>query len=51
MLLPWLSNGTFDAINYGALGSVCGHELIHGFDDNGHKHDADGLLNNWWDVV
>jgi putative endopeptidase len=37
-----------DAVNYGALGSVVGHELTHGFDDSGRKYDASGALNDWW---
>ncbi len=37
-----------DAINYGAIGSVIGHEMIHGFDDQGRKYDANGNLTDWW---
>jgi putative endopeptidase len=36
------------AINYGAIGGIIGHELIHGFDDQGRKIDADGALRDWW---
>ena len=36
------------AINYGAVGGVIGHELTHGFDDEGRKIDADGALRDWW---
>jgi putative endopeptidase len=36
------------AINYGAAGSIIGHELTHGFDDQGRKIDADGTLRDWW---
>jgi endothelin-converting enzyme/putative endopeptidase len=37
-----------DAVNYGAIGVVIGHEISHGFDDNGAKFDAQGRLKNWW---
>ena len=37
-----------DAVNYGGMGSIIGHELTHGFDDEGHKFDADGNLKSWW---
>jgi len=36
------------AFNFGAIGSVMGHELSHGFDDEGHLYDKDGMLANWW---
>jgi endothelin-converting enzyme/putative endopeptidase len=36
------------AINYGGIGSVIGHEMTHGFDDQGRKFDADGNLRDWW---
>lgn len=37
-----------DAVNYGAIGVVIGHEITHGYDDQGRKYDADGNLNGWW---
>jgi putative endopeptidase len=37
-----------DAANYGALGAIMGHELIHAFDDQGHRTDGSGLLRDWW---
>ncbi len=37
-----------DAVNYGCMGSIIGHELTHGFDDQGAQFDADGNLKNWW---
>jgi putative endopeptidase len=37
-----------DAVNYGAIGAVIGHEIGHGFDDQGSKYDGDGNMKNWW---
>ncbi len=40
-----------DAVNYGAIGMVIGHEMTHGFDDQGRQYDADGNLRDWWDAA
>lgn len=45
---PFFDAKADDAANYGVMGSVIGHELTHGFDDQGAKYDADGNLVNWW---
>jgi putative endopeptidase len=45
---PFFSPDADDAINYGGIGGVIGHEFSHGFDDQGSKYDGDGNLNNWW---
>jgi len=45
---PFFQLNADDAINYGAVGGVIGHEISHGFDDQGSKFDGDGNLQNWW---
>jgi putative endopeptidase len=45
---PFFDVNADDAINYGAIGSVIGHEISHGFDDQGRKSDGDGNLRDWW---
>ena len=45
---PFYSNQASDATNYGAVGVVIGHELTHGFDDQGRQFDANGNLKDWW---
>jgi len=45
---PFFSVSFDDAINYGAMGTVIGHEMTHGFDDQGRQYDASGNLSNWW---
>ncbi len=49
ILQPPFYNYTADeAVNYGGIGAVIGHEISHSFDDSGAKYDAEGNLNNWW---
>lgn len=45
---PFFNMTADDAVNYGGIGAVIGHEMGHGFDDQGSKYDADGNLRNWW---
>jgi putative endopeptidase len=45
---PFFNLSADDAINYGAIGLVIGHEMTHGFDDQGRQYDADGNLKDWW---
>ena len=45
---PFFNFNADDALNYGAIGGVIGHEITHGFDDQGSRFDADGNLKMWW---
>jgi len=45
---PYFDPSADDALNYGGMGSVIGHEMTHGFDDQGAKYDPSGNLTNWW---
>jgi predicted metalloendopeptidase len=45
---PFFNVAADDAVNYGAIGAVIGHEISHGFDDQGRKSDGDGNLRDWW---
>ncbi|MGB8128353.1 MAG: M13 family metallopeptidase [Candidatus Angelobacter sp.] len=45
---PFFDKDADDAVNFGGIGVVIGHELTHGFDDQGSKFDAEGNLKNWW---
>jgi endothelin-converting enzyme len=45
---PLFNLAADDAVNYGAIGSVIGHEISHGFDDSGRQYDGDGNLRDWW---
>jgi len=45
---PFYNPKADDAVNYGAIGAVVGHELTHGFDDQGRKYDGEGNLRDWW---
>lgn len=48
MQSPFFDPSADDAINYGAIGMVIGHEITHGFDDQGRQFDATGNFKNWW---
>lgn len=48
LLFPFFDPNADDAINYGGIGAVIGHEMSHGFDDSGSQYDKDGTLRNWW---
>ena len=45
---PFFSLDADDAVNYGAIGAIIGHEITHGFDDQGSRFDADGNVRDWW---
>ncbi|MGN6133624.1 MAG: M13-type metalloendopeptidase, partial [Aureliella sp.] len=45
---PFFNMQADDAVNYGGIGAVIGHELSHGFDDKGSQYDGNGNLRNWW---
>jgi endothelin-converting enzyme/putative endopeptidase len=45
---PFFNMEADDAVNYGAIGAVIGHEMGHGFDDSGSQYDGNGKLRNWW---
>ena len=45
---PFFNMEADDAVNYGGIGAVIGHEMGHGFDDSGAQYDGDGKLRNWW---
>jgi putative endopeptidase len=45
---PFFDADADDAVNYGAIGGAIGHEISHGFDDQGSQYDGDGNLRNWW---
>ena len=45
---PFFDFKADDAVNYGGIGAVIGHEMTHGFDDQGRQFDADGSLHDWW---
>lgn len=48
LAFPFFDMDADDAVNYGGIGCVIGHEMTHGFDDQGSKYAADGNLKNWW---
>lgn len=48
MQVPFFNKDADDAVNYGAMGAIIGHELTHGFDDQGCQFDSEGNMKNWW---
>ncbi|TDD99467.1 M13 family metallopeptidase [Flavobacterium cellulosilyticum] len=48
---PFYNYQADEAVNYGGIGAVIGHEISHGFDDSGSRYDANGNLNDWWSEV
>lgn len=48
---PFFNVEADDAVNYGAIGAVIGHEIVHGFDDQGRRSDGEGNLRDWWSPV
>ena len=48
---PFFDPDADDAVNYGGMGAVIGHEITHGFDDQGRQYDAKGNLSGWWDTT
>ena len=49
--VPFFDPTADDAFNYGAIGVVIGHEMTHGFDDQGRQYDKDGNMHDWWKVA
>merc|ERR1712025_327984 len=47
---PFFSAEVDDALNYGGIGAVIGHEITHGYDDKGRKYDSSGNLIDWWTI-
>ncbi|MDX9845726.1 MAG: M13 family metallopeptidase [Tenuifilaceae bacterium] len=48
---PFFNLNADDAVNYGAIGMVIGHEMTHGFDDQGRKYNKDGNIDEWWEPI
>jgi predicted metalloendopeptidase len=45
---PFFNPDADDAVNYGAMGAIVGHEMTHGFDDQGRKYNSEGNMVDWW---